>query len=482
MPSRREQSSRSSLRAERRDFLRAVMAVAAAGGLVGCDRSAQERARRLPSGAAPDPTEAATGAPQEPVRPRIIERPTPPSVEPTIRVRVATVRAPERRIRIDGEGPRVVVAPIGPTGSAGDRGQPKQVTTPAEFESTVDGWVVIEAVDSRKAGTFQFPPGGLEVRAAAGQRGLRLGRGLTGNAVWPDGLRLIPRTDEGVGSADLVCHIELERYLPGVLAKELYNTWTLETHMAQAIAARSYAVCEMARSTRRHFDVVAGELSQAWIGATTHKTSLDAASRTRGMFLVFGGNVVPAYYSSTCGGRPANAVDAISDNPFNSIPPLEAGPGSARDCCKGAPAWRWTMSLPTAETAKRVAGWARTERPSLARLDGIRRIEVATRNGSGRPVLFRIEDGRGQSFEIPSERLRWAFNASVTGLPEVRTRVRSGDIEPSVTPISIALNGRGFGHGVGMCQFGAEALTREGRTWRDLLRLYYPGAEVERTF
>ena len=118
----------------------------------------------------------------------------------------------------------------------------------------------------------------------------------------------------------------------------------------------------------------------------------------------------------------------------------------------------------------------------MAKIDGIRAIEPAILNACGRPVSFRIQDAKNQTFDIPSERLRWAFNADVLNLPDVRTRVRSADFDAQVTAVSINLSGRGFGHGVGMCQYGAEALSKQGSTWRDILRRYYPGAEVVATY
>ncbi|MDZ4753046.1 MAG: SpoIID/LytB domain-containing protein, partial [Phycisphaerae bacterium] len=304
----------------------------------------------------------------------------------------------------------------------------------------------------------------------------------TSSTSWPWGLRLVARSDEAIGAVDVVCHVRMEEYLPGVVAKELYNSWSLETHLAQVVAARSYALCEMAQYEHRHFDVVAGEASQAWTGPTTHKTSLEAARRTRGMVLLWDRRVVPAYYSSTCGGRPANATDVMSASDFNAIAPLRVGRESVRECCKSAPTWRWKISLPTQETARRIALWAKTDRPAMARIDGLRSIETATTNATGRPLTFRITDTKGQLFEIPSERLRWAFNADVAGLADVRTRVKSADFVAKVSPISISLDGRGYGHGVGLCQYGAEALTKQGSTWRDILARYYPGAEVIATY
>lgn len=462
----------------RRGFLAAAVTLAAGTILVGCDPPAA-RDRRLPSG-----TDQLGGTPNvgsgerrepPPPPPRVIQRPFPPTTEPTVRVRVATLRAPQRTILVEGDGPRMVIAPA-------DGSPPKTVALPASIEATINGWLVVEAVGSRGAGTFQFVSQALELRPAPGSKGVRVAKSVADCGVLPWGLRLVARTDEGVGAVDLVTHVPMEQYLPGVLAKELYNGWSLETHTAQAIAARSFAVCEIAQSVDSHFDVVAGESSQAWVGITSHRTSLDAVKRTRGMVLVWDKRVVPAYYSSTCGGRPANATDAIQSGEFNAIAPLQVGSDMVRDCCKAAPSWRWKMNLPLAETAKRLQLWARTDRPAMARIDGLRTIDVATVNAAGRPVTFHIVDGKGQAFDIPSERLRWAFNADVEGLPAVKSRVKSSDFAVRIAGSTITVEGRGYGHGVGMCQYGAEAMSKQGRTWRDILVRYYPATEVFQTY
>ncbi|MFO0827135.1 MAG: SpoIID/LytB domain-containing protein [Phycisphaerales bacterium] len=446
-------------------------------GLVACEPPASsDRNLRLPPASDARGDRVAEGEPGgKPPRVIVIERPLPPTTEPTIRVRIAALRPPSRRIRIEGDGGRVFIGSVD--------GVAKPVATPAEIEATIEGWIVIEHAGTRSAGTFQFPAqSALAIRPAPGSKGVRFGEGLAGTSAWPFEIRCTHRTDEGVGAVDVVCHVALETYLPGVLAKELYPNWSRETFLAQCVAARSFALCEMAQNTDRHFDVVAGEASQAWTGATTHATSLAAARSTLGMSLVFDGRVVPTYYSSTCGGRPANATDAIAAGSFNAIQPLMVTANSARDCCKAAPSWRWRMSLPTAETAKRLAAWAKTERPAMARIDGLRGIEVASINACGRPVTFRITDTRNQEFEIPAERLRWAFNADVGALPAVRSRVKSADFAAQVTAVSVTLDGRGYGHGVGMCQYGAEAMSKAGSTWRDILRFYYPGAEITQSY
>jgi SpoIID/LytB domain protein len=461
----------------RRRFLSAAAMLAASASLLGCDPPAT-RDRQLPS--ASDQLGGGVPPPEPPTRPvpppqRVVQRPFPPTSEPVVRVRVATVRPPVRAMRIEGDGSRVLVSGI-------DGAPAKSVTLPASVESTLSGWIVISAVGTKNAATLQFLSPTLDVQRAPGSKGVRVAKEITGCGVLPWGLTLVARTDEVIGAIDLVCHVPMEQYLPGVLAKELYNSWSLETHTAQAIAARSFACCEIAQSERSHFDVVAGEASQAWIGVTTHKQSLEAVKRTRGMVLMWDRRVVPAYYSSTCGGRPANASDAISGGEFNAISPLQVGSDMVRDCCRDAPAWRWKLSLPLGETAKRLQLWARTERPAMARIDGLKAIDVAAVNGTGRPVLFRLTDSKMQTFEIPAERLRWALNADVEGLPATKSRVKSADFAARIAANAIQLDGRGFGHGVGMCQYGAEALSKKGRTWREILSRYYPGTEVFATY
>ena len=463
----------------RRTFLRAAFTLTAGATLFGCDPPAS-RDRQLPSasdqlGARP-PTPSEAGKPVEvKPQPRLVQRPFPPTSEPLVRVRFATVRAPQRVVRIEGEGSRVLV-------SAGDGSPTKAVRLPATIEATFGGWVVTEAAAGGSSAMHQFVTQSIEVRPESGAKGVRVAKSIADCGSLPWGFRCVARTDEAVGAFDLVSHVPMEQYLPGVLAKELYSTWSLETFTSQAIAARSFACCEIAQSQNSHFDVVAGEASQAWIGVTTHKASLEAVRRTRGMLLLWDKRVVPAYYSSTCGGRPANASDAITGDEFNTIAPLQVGSDMVRECCKNAPAWRWKLTLPLAEASKRIQLWARTERPAMARIDGLRGIEIAASNAAGRPVTFRLLDAKGQTFEIPAERFRWALNADVEGLPTVKSRVKSADFVAAVTGSSVTLNGRGFGHGVGMCQYGAEALSKQGRTWREILSRYYPGTEIFATY
>jgi hypothetical protein len=107
-----------------------------------------------------------------------------------------------------------------------------------------------------------------------------------------EGLRVVP-------------HVELERYLTGVLQREMSPSFAPEALAAQAVAARSYVLeaRERARKRERDYDVFGDTRSQVFRGSSEHPRILRAVAATRGMVLAFEGKLLRAYYSSTCGGR-----------------------------------------------------------------------------------------------------------------------------------------------------------------------------------
>jgi stage II sporulation protein D len=282
------------------------------------------------------------------------------------------------------------------------------------------------------------------------------------------------RLSAEAGGIDVVSELPIEEYLPGVLAKELYLHWSPAAFEAQAVAARSFAVCEAAHwAKRRHFDVTTGPDTQAWDGFPRAGRPVAAAAATRGVLLAWDGRVVPAYYSSCCGGVPAEAVHAIAPGRANEIPPLE-GRSDGGPCCEGAPTFRWNAVLPASELHRRLVAWGRgSTQAEIASLEGVRRVEPVLLNRHGRPVRFAVEDDRGRRVEIAAERLRSALAAGGE-----KPRIFSGNFEAQPSRGQFTLAGRGFGHGVGLCQHGAEAMGRRGDRWEPILRRYYPQATI----
>lgn len=145
-------------------------------------------------------------------------------------------------------------------------------------------------------------------------------------------------------------------------------------------------------------------------------------------------------------------------------------------CCEKAPTARWTVSLGTTELARRIDAWAQREgRKDLAGLVGVKSIVVAEANPAGRPVSFRITDPRGRKVLCDAEDLRYAVNAGASGSKD---SLKSGFLAPRIEGGRVVFEGRGHGHGAGMCQYGAEAMGRAGRGHVAILTRYYPGAQV----
>lgn len=281
---------------------------------------------------------------------------------------------------------------------------------------------------------------------------------------------------------DIVNHVGMEAYLPGVVAKELYNRWHEQTHMAQAIAARSFACAEQQWfATRRHFDLMNTQASQAYVGATMHEKSRRAVAATAGIVLAYRHQLVPGYYSSCCGGAAASAIDAIGINPINDVAPLRGR--EEPDVCGDAPVFRWTAKQPRAQLVKRINAFGRHQGdPNLASLAQLREIAVTARNARGRPQRYALLDHRGGSIRLRAETLRQALNFRDDHLPAPSQPVKSSNLQADFAGKDVTFSGLGFGHGAGLCQYGAETLANRGLSFEAILRWYYPDVEMVESY
>jgi stage II sporulation protein D (peptidoglycan lytic transglycosylase) len=383
-----------------------------------------------------------------------------PTVEPQILVRLA--RGADV---LELAGPALVF--VGPLDGPG-----MSIQTPASILHDETGWYVDSA--GVAGSPIGVPDATIEVRSVDGSR-IRLAPDL----LVTSSMRLRPRSDLGPTQFDAIGSLGLERYVAGVVGAETYAGWGAEALKAQAVAARSYAICERtgARAKRRPFDIDIGQAAQA-LELEPRPDASVAADATRGVVLTSQGHVLRAYYSSTCGGRAASASDNW-EGPENEDPPIQA---HARDAdCASSPLFRWSVERPTATLSARLAAWGREHRHQIAELGVITSIEVVERNDAGRPTRFVVHDNRGRGFRIAAESLRLACNEPI-GDDRPEQRVRSNDVEFSVDGPRVTIEGRGFGHGVGLCQFGAAELAERGELWPAILSIYYPGAQLQRAY
>lgn len=314
------------------------------------------------------------------------------------------------------------------------------------------------------------------------------GAGLSVNSkAYPGRVWLLPRADVSDRAFDVIELVKLEEYLPGVVAKEMYADWPRAAFEAQAIVARTYALQERARSLSRgeSFDVEAGQADQAYDGSTLNNMVRESVKSTRGTVLTHRGKVLRAYYSSTCGGRTAAARDTWPVGKgfeFNLAEPIQS---HGRDSfCQSAPLYRWTVKRDRRELALRLGAFGETNKLPIRRLREVSSIQVMQTNSDERPNRFRVVEPGGTSYELSGEELRLACNTSAPGLPGIdrKDRVWSSDFSVSIRGDAVTIDGRGFGHGVGMCQYCARAMAQRGDSWSTMLERFYPGARWQRVY
>jgi stage II sporulation protein D len=286
-------------------------------------------------------------------------------------------------------------------------------------------------------------------------------------------LKLILNPDSN--SFDAINFVPLEPYLAGVISAEMPNYWEPEALKAQAIAARTYCLyIKKHFGDKRNWDVTKTQANQRYLGVAAESAQIwDAINRTQGQVLVCkqtGGaeELFPAYYSSICGGHTENSKNVFGD----SFEPLVGVPCPyCRDVAKlGFFFW------PTVQFDKAgITDILLKRYPRLAELGEITDINSVEQSDYGefsRLTLVELLGSSDKSDFLRAEDLRLAIDPTGRKLRSTICQiVNMGDKWAF-------LSGRGFGHGVGMCQCGAEGMARQGRTAKQILSYYYPGSKI----
>lgn len=264
--------------------------------------------------------------------------------------------------------------------------------------------------------------------------------------------------------------LPLESYLLGVIGAEMPGEYPLEALRSQAIAARTYALYELdvARSRGRDLVVPSGPVFQVYRGvAAEHPRVTDAVNSTRGVVLTYQGRIFRAYFHSTCGGQTARANLAFGDV---DIPPLEGRPCGA---CDDAPRARWESVITAAVVESALRERVAARAPGT-RIGTVRGIEIAETGPDGRARYIRIDHDLGAlEWRADIFRSRVASDAIHSTYFQIRPGEKDGEF---------VVSGRGWGHGVGLCQVGSAGLARENLDHEEILGRYYPQAELRRAW
>lgn len=283
--------------------------------------------------------------------------------------------------------------------------------------------------------------------------------------------------DSGIAVVNIV---RIDDYLRGVVPLEIGTDAAEDSAavQAQAVAARSYAYIHFSPS--RDYDVTASVVDQVYGGvAVETAVASEAIEATRTLVLKYGGRAVNAPYHSTCGGSTASASEIwrSSDEPYlQSV--SDQIPGTGRYYCDIAPRFRWTRTLDADALNAALGQYLASYTNVPNRTPGAARtVTVGSRTVSGRVATVTFATERG-NFLVRGNDIRFVLRP-VGGETLNST---SFSVEPNTSAdgslTRITIRGMGYGHGVGMCQWGAIGRARAGQDFRTILRVYYRGTTV----
>ncbi|MCL9637878.1 SpoIID/LytB domain-containing protein [Bacillus zanthoxyli] len=321
---------------------------------------------------------------------------------------------------------------------------------------------------------------------------------LINNRLYSGSVKFTVEKDEFVRPIN---YILLEKYLQGVVPNEMIPSWNVEALKAQAIAARTYAMGYVNSTIN---DTVQ---YQVYGGNTFYPNSNKAVTETYGQTLTYGGKLISALYSSSNGGKIESSVNAwnggsvsylqVKDDPYDPTNP-------------------WSVTIDkkqidlTDKDLKNVDSWwgsvQETNQPVVKNIK-----EYLKQNGykdkdikiTDIPLLSFENKTSGNRYSLGNFEAKFIVKGDVNENGELKvqtlnkTKVNSSIIRPIIgtsvmksyyvtdqreTDTQITLSGLGFGHGVGMSQYGAKAMADQGKTYQDILSFYYPGTTYTKQY
>lgn len=291
---------------------------------------------------------------------------------------------------------------------------------------------------------------------------------------------------------EFVNHVDVESYLDGLVNAEFSAAWNREAIDAQVVAARTYAYYQIKLMTRRgsHFDLDSTIKDQVYDGSMREDyRSRLSAIRTRGQVLKAARTdewPIKAYYHSTCGGT-TELPEGVWGTPMKGFARRVTCP-----YCRGSPSFIWDVPLASKEIATGIWKGARDLGPAdrdatrnwpltwekELRESELLDLRVTIQNASGRAERlsskWKNHEGKEYVLEMPG--------------PLFRSWIGPSRLKSTVFQVLAAgkdqwvLRGRGFGHGVGLCQWGAKTLGEQGKKAREILKFYYPDAVIARAW
>ncbi len=257
-----------------------------------------------------------------------------------------------------------------------------------------------------------------------------------------------------IGKIQVVNVLKMHEYLYGVLPSEIMSGWPEEVLKAQAVAARTYAYYHLIKNNSTYFDLDATSNFQVYKGkAVETEATNKAVDATSGIIMTYNNKPILAYFHSTCGGK-------TTDDKYvwhgEDLPYLTS---VVCPYCKNSPNYSWQVELTLNEIYEALTKRYKT-------VGKIKAITLGREDA--RVTVVKIEHDNG-IIRMSGNDFRLMFDAK---------KIKSLYFVAKQTPNGLIITGHGWGHGVGMCQWGAKEMAQQGMRFDRILMFYYKGIRI----
>lgn len=257
------------------------------------------------------------------------------------------------------------------------------------------------------------------------------------------------------GKLTVINELGLDGYLFGVLPVEVSPKWPIESLKAQAVVSRTYVMNNLGKYKSKGYDLSSDIFSQMYRGMEAEKPATNrAVTETKGMILTYQGSLAKAFFHSSCGGYTENIKSVWG----NRVPYLKT---VICPYCKDSPRYHWSKHISPDFLKNRLNSRGYN-------IGEIKNIKFLSRTGSGRVEDMMLIHSGGET-KINGHRFRMIISPNI---------IKSTLMTIDRSKEKFYFYGRGWGHGIGLCQWGAKGQAERGKDFKQILKFYFPGTKI----
>ncbi|MBU2221131.1 MAG: SpoIID/LytB domain-containing protein, partial [Candidatus Omnitrophica bacterium] len=253
----------------------------------------------------------------------------------------------------------------------------------------------------------------------------------------------------------VINHIKIDDYVSGVLIYEASHYWPTEALKAMVLVVRTFALYQAGENAVKDYDLTSDIYSQVYGGRIGERYRLnEAVEQTKGLILTYQGKILPSFHHATCAGHTEDSAQLWNID----LPPLKGVPC---DFCKESPHYNWHQVSEEKEIREKLIGAGYD-------INKINEIVILGKNPSGRIKNLRIISDK-KDITISCKDFRNIIGPNI---------IKSTNFSVSLVNGDVVFVGLGWGHGVGLCQWGAYFMAKKGYSYEQIIEYYFPGSKL----